>query len=147
MWNKVERFVLVTGLYDYLLEPELYSTIDIDWNFIVDNCLYKEELIDLERIKFRYSIFIDNKDLYLSKIKSYLQNLHITPQIVIAILATFFIELDEAIANNDVLKENFLGKYPRITQELIAGEYTALINAVVRKVAIDKKLQFAQDIS
>jgi hypothetical protein len=143
MWNKVERFVLVTGLYDYLLDPELYSNQDIDWQFLVENCLYSSQEISLESVINRYEVFLNNQDYYFEKIKKYLQNFQVTPQIVIAILLTFFIEVDESLAiNNDSLNENFLGKYPRITQELIAGEYTSLVNAIIRKVSVDYKLNF-----
>jgi hypothetical protein len=145
MWNKIERFVLVTGIYDNLLEPTYYTDNDINWDFIIDNCLYQKETVDKEKINFRYNIFLNNKVLYLDKIKTYLQNFDMTPQIVIAILITFFIEVDEAIASNEILKGNFLGKYPRLTQELIAGEYTSLINAIVRKVSNDQNLNFAPD--
>ena len=144
MWNKIERFVLVTGLYDYLLDPTYYTDNNINWDFIIDNCLYQKETVDIEKINFRYNIFLNNKVLYFDKIKTYLQNFDITPQIVIAILITFFIEVDEAVADKEVLKGNFLGKYPRLTQELIAGEYTSLINAIVRKVTYDQDLKFAE---
>lgn len=144
MWNKIERFVLVTGLYDYLLDPTYFNDSNINWDFIIDNCLYQKETVDKEKINFRYNIFLNNKVLYLDKIKTYLQNFDLTPQIVIAILITFFIEVDEALASDEKLKGNFLGKYPRLTQELIAGEYTSLINAIVRKVSTDQNLSFEE---
>ena len=145
MWNKIERFVLVTGLYDYLLDPTYFNDSNINWDFIIDNCLYQKETVDKEKINFRYNIFLNNKVLYLDKIKTYLQNFDLTPQIVIAILITFFIEVDEALASDEKLKGNFLGKYPRLTQELIAGEYTSLINAIVRKVSTDQNLSFEEN--
>ncbi len=146
MWNKTERFVLATGIYEYLLEPTHISENAINWNFIVDNCLYKEEEIDYDKIELRFNIFINNQQFYLDKIQLYLQDLTITPHIVISILISFFIEIDEALAKSEeIIEGNFLGKYPRLTQEVIAGEYTSLVNAIVRKVASDKHLKFADE--
>jgi hypothetical protein len=146
MWNKTERFVLATGLYEYLLEPTHISENAINWDFIVDNCLYQKDDIDLLKIEKRFKIFLQNEDLYINKIEQYLQNLTITPQIVISILISFFIEIDESLAKSDeTIEGNFLGKYPRLTQEVIAGEYTSLVNAIVRKVASDKSLIFEDE--
>jgi hypothetical protein len=146
MWNKTERFVLATGIYEHMLEPTHISENLINWNFIVDNCLYSGEKIDESKVENRFNIYLQNQDLYLKKLNNYLQNLSITPQIVISILISFFIEIDEALAMSDEkIESNFLGKYPRLTQEVIAGEYTSLVNAIVRKVASDLALKFEDE--
>lgn len=146
MWNKTERFVLAVGLYEYLLEPSHISNNEINWNFIQDNCFYTNEEIDIDKLNNRFITFIQNDNFYLNKVNRYLQNSTVTPQIVISILISFFIEIDETLANNDnKLEHNFLGKYPRLTQEVIAGEYTSLVNAIVRNVALDMDLTFVNE--
>ncbi|MGL4758438.1 MAG: hypothetical protein ACRCXZ_03830 [Patescibacteria group bacterium] len=148
MWNKIERFVLVIGIYEYLLEPTHITESGINWDFIANNCLYKNEEYSLDSIQRRFSVFTQNLDYYNKKIDVYLENTSKTPHIVIATLIAFFMEVDETLAiNDDLIKDNFLGKYPRLTQELIAGEYTSLVNAIVRKVASDLGLNFVSDSS
>lgn len=142
MWNKVERFVLVTAIYDQLMynQMDMGTEIEIDWDFIANNCLYLSEDCDIEDIKDRCKLYLEDQDSYVSRVKEYLSNYDITPLIVIAILITFFLEVDESSSRDRTASISFLGKYPRLTQELIAGEYTSLINAIIRKVAKDLNL-------
>jgi transcription termination factor NusB len=147
MWNKVERFVLVTGIYNHLMynQMKMDTEIEIDWDFIANNCLYLKENYDLDDVKNRFKNYFEHSDKFDSLVKEYLTNLDITPLIVIAILITFFLEIDESSKRDDTTTINFLGKYPRLTQELIAGEYTSLINAIIRKVAADLNLVIGEE--
>jgi hypothetical protein len=175
MWqalNKTERYVLVTTIYQLLLNKgnglealikqnllnEANRDIDIlelkkkqRWSDLVynlENSIYLDKDADLNRVNGILEVLEENLELYLSKIKEYTQSYQTTPTIVKAILVTLFLELDETMAFYDSslpqegLSCNFLGKYPRITQELIAGEYTSLVNAIIHKVSANYKLKF-----
>lgn len=150
MWKKSERFTVVTAVYNALLLPEALdasSTYKVDWEFIVENSIYQKDTIDEKRINSIFEIYKDNQAMYEDKAKAYLSSYKTTPHIVKALLISLFLELDEELAiypGVEKLPYNFLGKYPRMTQELIAGEYTALVNAIVRRIAIDNKLQFVE---
>jgi hypothetical protein len=159
-WKKSERFAIISAIYETFLlddtktENKIEGQEDIEvvnFNFILENSIYEKsdsESANIKKVKQIFSIFLENSVLYESKVKQYLSSYKTTPAVVRAILATLFLELDEILATypdalaQDGLPYNFLGKYPRITQELIAGEYTALINAIVRRISIDNKLKF-----
>lgn len=153
MWNKSERFAISVAIYQKLLRSSSKdvsdSNFEIDWDFINSNCFYQEEEIDINKITTIFNIYQSNSELYLNKVKKYLKSYIATPVLIVAILISLFLEIDSTKAiigsDSDKLPENFLGKYPRLTQELVAGEHTSLINAIVRKIAVDEKLEFQQD--
>ena len=143
MLEKSERFTIVTAIYENLLIQD--KAFEINWDFIIENSIYENNQINLELVKKMYTIFLENSSVYEKKVSTYLKSYSSTPLIVKAILITLFLETDKTVAENQGLTDNFLGKYPRITQELIAGEYTSLINAIVRKVALDYNLKFTEN--
>ena len=144
MWTKTDRFIFSVGIYNYLINPNMDNRTIIDWRNIMENSIYNnpendpKELEDeelIEPVKLKFQKFLENEEFYLSKISTKLQKIKETPELVIAILISFSIEVEELQKQNSNIEQNFsliVKSYSRMTQDLIGTDYMMLVNSIIR---------------
>ncbi len=135
MWEKKHRFSLFVAIYQYLFWNNLSLDYSIDWDKIFGEVFEEEEVFDARIIEQDFEIFLSKKENFDEVLTQYLKDSSKTYDMVKAILYTFLTEMGKTKAEEEgVVLEKIVGKYIRLTQEMVGGQSTALVHAVTSKV-------------
>ena len=142
MWAKEFRFLVFVGLYSFLFWEEEFSREDFQKNDLeaLKTMFYADSDFTEEEIKKALDFILKthaNKSDYKKILLNYLNNWDKTYLLTQSILFTFLAEIGD-IQKKEVEKENIVGKYIRLTQEMVGGQSTALVHAVASKILEDK---------
>lgn len=139
MWKKDFRICLFYVIYQYIFWLSIDQEKKLDWNHIEAQAFGERSDLDLETVKKEYKNFIDNKTTFDQVLANNLKEPNKTYLTVKAILYVFFLEID-FLEREGVLSQtnNIVGKYIKLTQEVVGGESTGLVHAVTSKVYTGK---------
>lgn len=137
MWDKSFRFSLFAGIYEALFweEQESHGTNSIDWSIITAQLGHAETQPSVTLLQACLDTFLANQTSYTQILKKHLNSWNKTYLIVRACLYCFLTEKDYLQRNNVAYDESKLvGRYLRLSEDLIGGQNVALVHAVISKL-------------
>lgn len=152
-WSKRNRLAVAITIYENLYWD--YHNLDKkNWVFDVD---YLQEFLSGEKtdeisgkiVKNALEDYHEKKKKMDLVLKDYIEDISKTFLIVNAVLYAFLVERD--LVEEVSEKEKLVGKYIKLTQDLIAGGNTSLVHAILSKIQpssdknIDTHLQQNQE--
>lgn len=135
MWSKRNRLAVATTIYENLYW-DYYEFNKEKWLFDADYLQEflageKTDEIDGELVKKAVAEFYAKKPQIDTILKDYIEYNSKTFLIVYAVLCSFLVER-EGLETEE--KERLVGKYIKLTQDLIAGGNTSLVHAILSKI-------------
>lgn len=134
MWSKRNRLAICSVIYQHIFWESLVQEGLVEPNFDVDllnEILSGEEtdIINDKVVKEAETYFMVHREEIWSKLAPYMDQWEKTFDIVKAVLYTYILE-SELFGVENVK----VGKYIKITQDLIAGGSTSLVHAILSKI-------------
>jgi hypothetical protein len=134
MWEKKYRFSLFVAIYQYLFWNNLSLDYSIDWDKILNEVFGEEVDFDnVAPLQKDFDFFLSKKESFDEILVKHLKDSSKTYDMVKAVLYTFLTETEGGEKDVEAL-EKIVGKYIRLTQEMVGGQSTALVHAVTSKV-------------
>ena len=146
MWGKYFRLSLITAVYQEMFWRGIPSVeLDLDVLHIVNTVEEKRDPSD-KNVEQEQKEIISTEDLsselqkclalekeYVDVLKEYLADWAKTYDLVKAVLFVFMLEKAEATEAGEDPSE-LVGKYIKITQDLVGGKSTGLVHAILSKM-------------
>ncbi len=139
MWKKKFRICLFYGIYQYIFWLNIDQEKHLDWDHIIAQAFGERNDLDQEAIKNEFTNFLENKKTFDQILTQNLKEPSKTYLTVKAVLYTFFLEV-AFLEREDHISQgsNIVGKYIKLTQEIVGGESTGLVHAITSKVYAEK---------
>lgn len=137
MWQKTFRFLVFNSIYNQIFltrEEGVLGSYSQDLHSLALSSLHDPDVVIKSEIEKRLNKFQEEGKENTDFLKKFLPKWDQTYPIVKAILFTFLLEKQEVEDANQII-----GKYIKLTQDMIGGENTSLVHAVLAKVAGENK--------
>jgi transcription termination factor NusB len=135
MWSKGFRKCIICAVYQQLFWESFNNTsYKPNWEMIASQNKKDDDVFTDSDLDNTFSVFTNNKPIFVEKITQYINKWDKTFDIVKACLLVFLMELDAKPDDNTKV----VGNYIKFAQEFAGGENPSLVHAVISKILEDK---------